>query len=169
LDKESRVPAGGAGDDDAPDPELLAAVERASRHVGAAAGRAQLRPVVRFDAARAGGRRVRVLGAVLALSVAVAAALTLIPPRAQSPGEVEADLRWAVANVVREVEAERARTGALPAPQRLDALLGEHLRYEPVGGAYVVTGERDGVRVSWDGTVPLEEWVAEGEERGDGR
>jgi hypothetical protein len=150
LDREPLVPAKGVGPEEVPDAELLAAVESASRHVGAAAGRDQAGPVVRFDAARAGARRVWALGGGLALSVALAAALTLIPPRAQSPDEVEADLRWAVDNVVREVEAARARTGSLPAPQRLGALLGEHLTYEPAGDAYVITGERDGVRVRWD-------------------
>lgn len=158
MDSGPRVPAGGVEDGDAPDPELLAAVERASRHLGAVGDRARGGPVVRFDALRPAARRLWALGGILGLSVALAAALLLIPPRAQSEAEVEADLRWAVANVVREVEAHRTRTGELPARERLGALLGEHLEYEAVGDAYVVTAERDGVRVSWDGTVPLEEW-----------
>lgn len=160
MGSEPSVPPGGADGDDAPDPELLAAVERASRHVGATGAVGKARPVVRFDAPRTGARRVWVLGALLALSVAAAALLTLIPPGRQSAAEVEADLRWAIANVVREVEVSRARTGTLPDPERLGPLLGEHVVYEPSGEGYVVTGERDGVLVRYDGTVPLEEWLA---------
>jgi len=160
LDREPRVPGGGA-DDDAPSADLLAAVERASRHVRAGPGPTQeAGPVLRFDAPRASARRLWVLGAILALSVAAAALSTLLQPRAQPEAEVDADLRWAVANVVREVEAFRTRTGALPNPERLRILLGEHLTYEPAGDAYVVTGKRDAVRVLYDGTVPLEEWLA---------
>lgn len=153
---------GGTAGDDAPDPGLLAAVERASRHLGAAHRPGSTRPVVRYDAPGVGHRRLWVLGALLVLSVAAAALATLLRPASQPPADVEADLRWAVANVVRGVEAHRARTGALPRPEMLQPLLGEHLTYEASGGAYVVTGERDGVRVRFDGSVPLEAWLAEG-------
>lgn len=150
------LPGPGAGED-ARSAELLAAVERASRHVG---GRGpEGGPVLRFDAPRAGARRVRVLGAILAVCMVGAALLLLLPSPRQSEEDVEADLRWAVANVVREVEASRARTGALPDPERLRILAGEHVTYEPVGDLYLVTGERDRVRVVYDGTVPLEEWL----------
>lgn len=165
MDRDPPVPRGGA-DGDAPNPDLLAAVERASRHMGAAGGPRKeggRGPVLRFDASRASARRVRWLGAILALSMVAAALFWLLPARTQPPEDVEADLRWAVANVVREVEAYRVRTGALPDPERVRILVGEHVTYEPLGDVYVVTGERDRVRVLYDGTMPLEEWLAQRE------
>jgi hypothetical protein len=101
-----------------------------------------------------------VLGVILAVSVVGAGLSLLLPPAAQSEAEVEADLRWAVANVVREVEAFRARTGALPDAGRIRLLLGEHVTYEPVDDVYLVVGERDEVRVVFDGSVPLDAWLA---------
>jgi hypothetical protein len=109
-----------------------------------------------------GNRRLWVLGALLALSVAAAALVPLLRPGTQFAADVEADLRWAVAHVVREVEAHRARSGALPGPEVLRLLLGEHVTYEAVGDAYLVTAERDGIRVRFDGTVPLDTWLAGG-------
>ena len=160
MDRDLQAPGGGA-DGDAPNPELLSAVERASRHVGAAGGpRKGGGPIVRFDAPRASKRRVWALGAILALSVVAAVLSFLLPSRTQPEADVEADLRWAVANVVREVEAFRARTGALPEPERLRILVGEHVTYEPRGDVYVVTGERDRVRVVYDGRTPLDAWLA---------
>lgn len=103
----------------------------------------------------------KALGVVLALAVAVAALPSLLLPRTQPAAEVEADLRWAVGHVVREVEALRRRDGRLPDPEQLQGLLGEHVVYEPSGGAYVVTGERDDVRVRYDGTLPLEAWLTQ--------
>lgn len=160
MDSEPEAPARGAAGDDAPSRELLAAVERASRHLGVDVAARRARPVLRFDAVRTGRRRLAVLAALLVLSVALAALATLLRPRVQPAADVEADLRWAVANVVRQVEAEKARTGALPGPERLGALLGEHVTYEISDGSYAVAGERDGVRVRFDGTLPLEEWLA---------
>jgi len=160
LDREPQVPGGGA-DADTPSADLLAAVERASRHLGAAGGaKKEAGPVLRFDAPRAPLRRLLILGVILALSVVAAALSVLLPSRAQPVADVEADLRWAVANVVREVEAYRTRTGALPEPERLRILLGEHLTYEPLGDVYLVTGERDEVRVLYDGTTTLDAWLA---------
>ncbi|MHB1192178.1 MAG: hypothetical protein ACYC6F_03950 [Longimicrobiales bacterium] len=123
---------------------------------------AAARPVLRFDAPRVGHGRLWVLGGLLALSVAAAALVPLLRPRAQPAADVEADLRWAVAHVVREVEAHRARSGALPGPEVLRPLLGEHVAYEAVGDAYLVTAERDGIQVRFDGSVALEAWLAGG-------
>ena len=162
MDKDPATPPGGTAGNDAPDPGLLAAVERASRHLGAADRPGSARPLVRFDAPGAGRRRLWVLGALLVLSMAAAALATLLRPVSQPAADVEADLRWAVANVVRGVQAHQARTGSLPGPEMLRPLLGEHVTYEVSGDAYVITGERDGVRVRFDGTVPLEAWLTEG-------
>jgi len=161
LVENPTAPPGGA-DDDAPSAELLAALQAASRHVGRAPGPgSDAGPVLRFDAARPAARRVVALGVILAASVIAAGLSLLLPAPGQTEAEVEADLRWAVANVVREVEAFRARTGALPDAGRLRLLLGEHVTYEPVDDAYLVVGERDDVEVTFDGSVPLDEWLAQ--------
>jgi len=162
LDKDPGTPVGGTAGGDAPPPEMLAAVQLASRHLGVEGPKAGARPVLRFDAPRVGHRRLWVLGGLLALSVGAAALVPLLRPTTQPVAEVEADLRWAVANVVREVEAHRARSGALPGPEALRPLLGEHVTYQAAGDAYFVTAERDGVRVRFDGSVPLEAWLAGG-------
>jgi hypothetical protein len=141
---------------------MLAAVQRASRHLGVEGPTADARPVLRFDAPRVGHRRIWVLGGLLALSMAAAALVPLLRPRTQPAADVEADLRWAVAHVVRQVEAHRVRTGALPGPEVLRPLLGEHVAYEAAGDAYLVTAERDGIQVRFDGSVPLEAWLAAG-------
>ena len=159
MDKGPEDPTGSRAGDVAPARELLAAVERAGRHLGVGGSARAPRPVIRFDAPDVKRRRLLVLGALAVLSLAGAALATLIPPSSQPADDVEADLRWAVAHVVRAVEAHRARTGSLPAPERLLPLLGEHLAYEASGDAYVVSGERDGVGVRFDGSVPLDAWL----------
>lgn len=161
MDRDPPSAGGGADDADTPNRELLAAVEQASRHLGAHRGRGQGDSALRFDAPRPVARRLRALGVVLALAVAAAGLPSLLRPRTQPAAEVEADLRWAVGHAVRQVEALRRRDGRLPDPEQLQGLLGEHVVYEPSDGAYVVTGERDDVRVRYDGTLPLEEWVAQ--------
>ncbi|HSW29791.1 MAG TPA: hypothetical protein VLH75_09955 [Longimicrobiales bacterium] len=145
---------------DAPPSEMLAAVERASRHLGREGPTAGARPVILFDAPRLGHRRLWVLGGLLVLSMGAAALVPMLRPRAQPAADVEADLRWAVAHVVREVEAHRARSGALPGPEVLRPLLGEHVAYEAVGDSYLVTAKRDGIEVRFDGSVELEAWLA---------
>ncbi len=160
MDREGRDPArrpspptGG----DAPPAELLAAVERASRHLGVDGRGGRPRPVHRFAAPAPGRRRVWVLGALLALSVALGAVASWLRPVVQSPAEVEADLRWAVDNVVRQVEAHHSRTGMLPPREILLPLLGEHLTYDILDGSWVVSAERDGVRVRVEGAPPVGE------------
>jgi hypothetical protein len=77
------------------------------------------------------------------------------------PARVEADLRWAVAQVVRRVEDLRSRTGRLPRAEELQGLVSDLVVYEPAGDGYRVRGQRGGVRVEYDGTVPLERWLGE--------
>jgi hypothetical protein len=71
---------------------------------------------------------------------------------------VEADLRWAVAQVVRRVEALRVQTGRLPAPADLGGLVSDLVVYEPLGEGYRVYGRRGPVRVEFDGAIPLARW-----------
>lgn len=151
------APPHDATPDEATRAELLAAVEQASRHLGLEQRERTPRPVLRFDAYREGHRRLWVLGTLLVLSAVAAAVAPLLRPVTQTPADVEADLRWAVDNVAREVEAHRSRTGELPPPELLRPLLGEHVTYEARDGTYLVSAEREGVRVRLDGAPPVEE------------
>ena len=71
---------------------------------------------------------------------------------------VEADLRWAVAEVVVEVDRLRSILGELPRPEDLHGLLSEAVVYIPTGDTYRVVGSRDGVRVEFDGRIPVDRW-----------
>lgn len=154
------------GPEDAPAPDLLEAIEVAARHVGSA----RVEPdaavdvhvgtpgVVRFDAPRTGRARLALLGALLLAAVAGTAYLSLRPRGEPPPREVEADLRWAVGQVVRRVEALRLRTGELPPPEDLRGLVSDLVVYEPLGDGYWVVGQRGPVRVEFDGSLDLERW-----------
>lgn len=145
--------------DDAPAPELLEAIEVAARHVGRGPEEAEAVPVVvRFDAPRPGRTRLVTLTVLLLATAAGSAYLSLRPQAEPPPWEVEADLRWAVAQVVRRVEALRERTGRLPAPEELHGLVNDLVVYEPLGDGYRVFGRRGPVYVEFDPDVPVDRW-----------
>ena len=100
----------------------------------------------------------------VAVAVAVLAVVsypTLRAPDTPPAPVLEADLRWAVANVVREVEAFRQRHGRLPEAADLHGLLSDAVTYEPAQDDYHVIGSYGSVHIEYDGTQPLEEWAAE--------
>lgn len=154
--------------DEGADQELLEAIDAAARLVGEArpdAGPGSLEParepapvVVRFDTSPPPRLRFWLLTLVLIGSAAGAAYLSLRPQDEPPAAEVEADLRWAVAQVVRRVEELRGRSGRLPLPGDLQGLVSDLVVYEPLADGYWVYGERGSVRVEFDGTVPLERW-----------
>lgn len=135
--------------------DLHAAIEEASRSLGVT-----YRPPDDPEPERWGGRPLWIVAALLAVGVVVALALRGGSASAQPPHLVEADLRWAVAQVVEHVERERLLRGRLPEARDLRPLLGETLDYSVRDGDYRVVGRRDGVRVEYDGSVPLDEWRA---------
>lgn len=145
--------------DDAPAPDLLEAIEAAARQVGSTPGATQGTPVVvRLDGLRPGRARVTLLVLLLVASVVGTAYLSYRPPGEPSAETVEADLRWAVAQVVRRVEGLRLQTGRLPDQGDLRGLVSDLVVYEPLGDGYWVFGQRGSVRVEFDGTVPLDTW-----------
>jgi hypothetical protein len=145
--------------DDAPDPGLLEAIEVAARHVGRGHDARETTPVVvRFDAPRPGQMRLWLLTALLLITATGSAYLSFRPQAEPPPEDVEADLRWAVAQVVRRVEVLHSRTGRLPAPEDLHGLVSDMVVYEPLGEGYWVFGQRGPVRVEFDGTIPLARW-----------
>ncbi len=104
---------------------------------------------------------------VVAVAVlAVAYYPTVRAPDTPPAPRLEADLRWAVANVAREVEAFRQRHGRLPEAADLHGLLSDAVTYESAQDLYHVIGSYGSVHVEYDGTQPLEEWEAERTHRG---
>lgn len=156
---EVRPPPEGAEPDEVLDPRLLDAIEGARRWAGGQSASTSGRPVLRYDPVRPRRLRARVGVGVLVALLLTAVGAMLLPPARQAPREVEADLRWAVAQVVGEVEAVRRRTGRLPTTEELHGLVSELVVYRADGDAYTVTAQRDGVRVLYDGTEPLEAWL----------
>ena len=71
---------------------------------------------------------------------------------------VETDLRWAIGEVVEEIDRQRSILGELPRPEDLHGLLSEAIVYIPTGDTYRVVGSRDGIRVEFDGSVPVDLW-----------
>ena len=63
--------------------------------------------------------------------------------------------------VVRRVETLRSERGRLPGAGDLYGLLSDAVVYLPEGNTYRVVGDRGGVRVVYDGSVPLDAWVRE--------
>lgn len=149
-------------------PDLDRAIEEASRSLGltpetsSPAGKEPPRgrdpdP----EPARGARRAIWIVLGLLALASALALALRSAGTMGQPAHLVESDLRWAVARVVEHVEQERLLRGRAPEASELRVLLGETLTYTSLeGGGYRVVGERDGVRVEYDGSVPLGEWSA---------
>jgi hypothetical protein len=147
--------------------DLQEAIARASRYVGSPGIPAQTpTTTVRYDASTPRRIRLVVLGTLLAATVVGAGYLSLRPRPPLPPQEQEADLRWAVARVVGQVETFRNEHGRLPAAQDLYGLLSDAVVYVREGSHYRVIGDRGGVRVTYDGSVPLDEWVARKEYSG---
>lgn len=141
------------------EPDFLDAVSRATRHVGGGE-REGAGAVVRFDASPPGRGRLLILLMTLALVGGGAAYLSLRTPGELPLAEREEDLRWAVAQVVRRVESLRSQTGSLPPVEALHGLVSELIVYEQTGEVYVVVGRRGDAQVVYDGSVPLDVWLA---------
>jgi len=140
------------------EPELLDAISKAARHVGAGEGKGG-NSVLRFDAIPGGRRRLLVLLVTLAVVMGGATYLSLRTHGDPAAIEQEEDLRWAVAQVVKRVESVLAQTGRLPTAEELHGLVSELITYERVGDSYFVVGERGEVQVLYDGSIPLDEWM----------
>ena len=65
-----------------------------------------------------------------------------------------------MAQVVRRVESLRAQTGSLPTVEALHGLVSELIVYEQTGEVYIVVGRRGDAQVVYDGSVPLDVWLA---------
>lgn len=101
------------------------------------------------------------LAFALTAVMAVDAYLIRHIPKPLPPAAQEMDLRWAVADVVKEIEAFRQGEGRLPTAADLEGLLNEVISYQTDGSEYRVTAIQGTLRVEYDGSVPLETWMAQ--------
>lgn len=141
------------------DDTLAAAIEEASRSLGVPY-REPGEPETREGPTTGLGRGIGIAMGVLLVGLLAALALRGAGSSTQPAHLVEADLRWAVARVVEQVEEERLLRGRIPEEPRIRLLLGEALSYSMEEGGYRIVGRRDGVEVEYDGSLPLEEWRA---------
>lgn len=111
--------------------------------------------------------RLRAWGAAalaLALAGLVGTNLWLLtrPPEGLPPAAQEVDLRYIVAGVVDVVEDLREANGRLPTPAEMEDYLADddEVRYEVSGERFRVTVQAEGVEVTYDGSVPLADWLS---------
>jgi hypothetical protein len=138
-------------------PDWSEVVSKASEHV-------QERRVAADEAAERQKPRAR--GPVLAAAAVVFAGVLAWdlymfaqPPEPPPLEEVTVDLRWFVADAVELIEGFRAENGRLPARADLGDLLPADIVYEIRGDTYVVAASEEGLRVEFDGSLPLQRWV----------
>lgn len=97
----------------------------------------------------------------LALVLAWNGWLVVRPTQRLSDAVVEGGLRHEVSLLVEEIEAFRSSNGRLPRPEEIAPLLDEVVRYEVQNGDYVVTAGSGSVQLVYDGSVPIDAWMAE--------
>ena len=81
------------------------------------------------------------------------------PPPPESLVVREASLRISIANAAQHIERFRQRTGRLPMTLAEAGAHGGGLDYEPVNTAYKLLADTGGVRVSYNSSEPLAQFV----------
>lgn len=84
------------------------------------------------------------------------------PPRTPPDAEVAFALRETAGALAEEILAIRDAEGRLPTAAELADQLDEQLSYEPSGDSFVVTNTDGVLRVTYDGSRPVAEWVVNG-------
>ncbi len=138
--------------------EWVDAVSEASDHV-------QERKTAAEEAAerakpKASGLALAVASAILASVVAWDAYVLTRPPEGLPPAEQEVDLAWLVVDAVDLIESYREDEGRLPTAADLSDLLDEEVSYTTQGDRYFVVAVSDEVRVEYDSSLSIEEWIA---------
>jgi hypothetical protein len=104
----------------------------------------------------------RVLVSALVALAAVVAwnawMLTRIP-EGLPPEVVAEDLRYTVHFAAGAIEDFRAEHGRLPTAAEVEEYLGPEMVYEVDGNAFTVTATDAETQVTYDGSVPLTEWI----------
>lgn len=104
--------------------------------------------------------------AIALVSLVVASGIswwTVTRPPQLPPVEDQAyALRRSAGAVANEVLILRAQRGSLPSRDAVTDLLDEGLTYEPREGTFTVRNTDGEIVVVYDGTMPVEQWVASG-------
>ena len=121
--------------------------------------------------ARPKSRRGAVIGGFLTLALVVAWDVwRFTPPGSLPPPDEQAyALRRSAGAVAKEVLAIRAAEGALPARERLAHMLDDGLTYERTGDRLRITNTDGQYVVIYEGSLAVDEWVANGGYRLQGR
>jgi len=103
------------------------------------------------------------IGALVVLVVVAAWDVWILTkaPEGLPPEIVAADLHFDVQFAVEAVEDFRADEGRLPAAEEISDYLDDDVIYVTDGAGFSVTALDGDVQVTYDGSVPLEEWMAE--------
>lgn len=146
------------------DPNWHATISKAADHVDE--GDSQLADVqARRERAEGESRTRRYLLLLLPVLAAVAAwnawAFTR-PPDVPPDADIGLALRETAGALAREALALAARQGRLPPPAELGEELDDELTYELVGEGFVVTNTDGVIQVRYDGSRPVDDWVASG-------
>lgn len=141
-------------------PEWEATVSEAVEHLEASEGQ-----VADARARRARGRA----GLHLALALPVLAVvlgwnawLATRPPELPPDEDIALALRENAAVLVQEVVAFRDDQGRLPTPDAMAHLTDDEVTYTPTDTGFEVHATDGVVEVRYDGSLPLERWVAAG-------
>lgn len=108
---------------------------------------------------KSGGRWIAILSVILAMTVLWDAYSLVRPPEGLPRAEQESDLGWLVADAVDLIESYREVEGHLPTAVEISDLLDEDVSYTAQGDGYVVVAETDDVRVEYQSSVSIEDWV----------
>lgn len=146
------------------DPHWHATISQAADHVDE--GDSQLADVqARLERAEGESRTRRYLLLLLPVLVAVVAwnawAFTR-PPDVPPDAEIALALRETAGAVAKEALALAAQQGRLPTRAELGDELDDQLTYEVHGEGFVVTNTDGVIQVRYDGSRPVDDWVASG-------
>lgn len=147
------------GDVEAPARDWSEAVSEASRHVEE---RLDAQAVVEENRGPV-SRRALISAATVLLLVLVAANIWLLVQPARAADTMfyaRENQAWTLADAADVVEDFRLEAGRLPTPDEVAEDFAGVITYELRGGQYVLTLYGEGPRLTYDSSVPLEDWLA---------
>jgi hypothetical protein len=110
-----------------------------------------------------------VLGLVLGLVLAWDLWRWTNPGTLPPPEEQAYALRRSVGAVAKEVLAMQAADGALPDREQVAHMLDDALTYQRIGDHFIIMNTDGEYVVTYDGALPVDEWVQNGGYRRNGR
>lgn len=147
------------GDVEAPAADWSEAVSDATRHVEQRLDAQALAETTSGPVSRRG--LVVVASVVLLLLMAANIWLVVQPAAASDPMFYARQNRaWTLADAADVVEDFRLESGRLPTPDEVAEDLGDVVSYELRGDSYVLSIVDEGPPLTYDSTLPLEDWLA---------